>query len=341
MKILFICCKERFLCVNSTYRDIIEYCKKISKYDITIIYTNIKYSVETFNNLNPEVVIFFDIDNLRYGNKFSFVFKKPVYLVSLDLFWFKQCSQCPYIKLCKGILTFSKASKLLKSYQDFFPNKYIGSLQGRYINTDIYKNYNRPKKYDILIYGSRSHINGKLYPSKIENHFADLEYVKNWEKHNKKKISDCHVFYPLRVKLELLLMKNKHKYNLKILENKGSIKCKIVNDSLAKLINESHLTLASCSRADILMDKYVEIAGSYSAILGNIPSDYHDLFKNNIVEVTEWMSDEEILSIIDKALKDKKKLWDMTKRLGDRVHKEYDLESAKNNMDNVFDEIFR
>ena len=54
------------------------------------------------------------------------------------------------------------------------------------------------------------------------------------------------------------------------------------------------------------MAKYFEIAASYSGILGNIPSDYNDLFKNNIVEVTEWMTDEEILFTIDEALKNKK-----------------------------------
>ena len=87
------------------------------------------------------------------------------------------------------------------------------------------------------------------------------------------------------------------------------------------------------------MAKYFEIPASYSAILGDIPSDYEDLFKGNIVEVTEWMSDEDILNIIDKALSDKEKLWEMTKRLGDRVHSECDLESGKKNMDEVFSNI--
>ena len=83
----------------------------------------------------------------------------------------------------------------------------------------------------------------------------------------------------------------------------------------------------------------METAASYSAILGNIPSDYEELFKNNIVEVTEWMCDEEILSIIDKALEDKEKLWKMTQRLGDRVHSEYNLDVAVKNIDKVFDNI--
>ena len=78
---------------------------------------------------------------------------------------------------------------------------------------------------------------------------------------------------------------------------------------------------------------------SYSGILGNIPSDYNDLFKNNIVEVNEFMTDEEILSTIDKALEDKQKLQEMINKLGDRIHKEYNLEAGTKNMDEVFDEL--
>ena len=89
------------------------------------------------------------------------------------------------------------------------------------------------------------------------------------------------------------------------------------------------------------MAKYLEIAGSYSGILGNIPSDYEDLFKNNIVEVTEWMSDEEILNIIDKSLEDKQKLQEMISKLGDRIHNEYSLKESVKDMDEVYDEILR
>ena len=48
-----------------------------------------------------------------------------------------------------------------------------------------------------------------------------------------------------------------------------------------------------------MMHKYLEISASKSVILGNIPSDYEDIFRGNIVEVTEFMSDNDIL---DKTL---------------------------------------
>ena len=113
----------------------------------------------------------------------------------------------------------------------------------------------------------------------------------------------------------------------------------VANEDLSRLINESWMTLTCCTRADIAMAKYFEIAGSYSAILGDIPTDYMSLFKNNIIEVTEWMTDEEIINIIDNALSDKNKLTIMTKRLGDIIHSDYNLESAVNDMDNIFDSL--
>ena len=43
------------------------------------------------------------------------------------------------------------------------------------------------------------------------------------------------------------------------------------NANLSKLINQSYLTMATCSRADIAMAKYFEIAGSYSTIFLPVP----------------------------------------------------------------------
>lgn len=331
-KILFICCKQRYLCKNRTYLDIVEKIKKRSKYNITIIFTNDNYSEKDFKKLNPDLTIFFEIDKIRSGDKFNFVFKKPVYVLSLDLFYLNDCINCPYIKKCKGIFTFSASSNILNNYKRIFPEKKIGFIGERSINTNIYTNYNLKKKYDILFYGSRD------IKTLMENHDADKKYKELWEKYNKKKLENKHYFYPLRVKLYNILSKYKHKYNIKFLEDCGSLKAqKMVNEKLSQLINESHITVASSSRADILMAKYIEIAGSYSAILGNIPTDYRNVLENNIIEVTEWMSENEIINRIDRALNNKKELWRMTRRMGDFVHKNYNI----NTNVKFFDEIIK
>lgn len=139
------------------------------------------------------------------------------------------CSKCAYIKKCTGIINFSQRSKLLKSYKDVFPNKYIGSLQGRYINTDIYKNYNLPKKFDILIYGSRNCMTERTT-------YQDQDYKKKWEKYHNKKLPSKYYFYPLRKKIE-----GKNDINTgsikKYVGNKVNLE---LNDILRKSLEYSH-----------------------------------------------------------------------------------------------------
>jgi hypothetical protein len=331
--------------IGKTYSDILTEYIKNTKNIVDILYNdNINELLDYFRNIHPDMIIFFTTDKICHGDNanfpLSFIFKLGINIsvCSLDLFYFKNCTNDPYIQKCNNIIHFSYASKLLKSYKNFFPQKNIFELKGRFVNTNRFKNYGLEKKYDILIYGSRG--GGSCGKNKIETHLADNEYKNKYESYYGKELEKEHFFYPLRIKIEKLLLQNSHKYNLKILETATIFNAPIANEDLSKLINESYLTLSCCTRADIAMAKYFEIPASYSAILGNIPSDYEDLFKGNIVEVTEWMSDEEILSIIDNALEDKEKLREMTKRLGDRVHCEYNLDEGIKNMDEVFVKCF-
>ena len=325
--------------IGKTYHDIIVHYSKNSTNKISIVYTDHyqNYNKEWFINENPDIVVFLDTDTLRFANQFGYVFELSckTFASSLDLFYFNNCRNCHWIQKCTGLLHFGYASKLLTSYKEHFPEKIIKSFKGRFVNSERYKNYNLEKKYDILIYGTRQYMND------IEPHNADKDYKQTWEQYNKQSLPNQHNFYPLRVKLEQLLLKHPDKYRLHILPGACIYDAPVANEDLSKLINQSWLTMATSSRADIPMSKYLEIGASYSGILGNIPSDYNDLFKNNIVEVTEWMTDEEILSTIDKALEDKQQLQEMINMLGDRMHKEYNLDAGVEDMDAVFDEIIK
>jgi hypothetical protein len=340
MRIILIAEKQHYRdWIGKTYHDILVHYSKNSKNKISVVYTdNYKnYNKQGFINENPDIIVFLDTDTLRFANLFSYVFELncKIFASSLDMFYFNKCINCYWIQKCTGLLHFGYASKLLTSYQQHFPEKIIKSFKGRFVNSHRYKNYNLEKKYDIFIYGTRHYMNY------IEPHNADKDYKQNWEQHNNKLLPNEHNFYPLREKLEQLLLKHKHKYRLHILPNASIFDAPVANEDLSKLINQSWLTMATSSRADIPMSKYFEIGASYSGILGNIPSDYNDLFKNNIVEVTEWMTDEEILSTIDRALEDKQKLQEMINRLGDRMQQEYNLDAGVKDMDEVFDEIMK
>jgi hypothetical protein len=330
MNIIIIAEKQHYRnWTGKTYYDILTYYKNNSCNNVTLFFSDDNYSYDIIRELNPNIIIFFETNKLTISNDYIFELNIPVFYCGLDIFYFNICTSCPNIQQCSGIIHFSKASYLENSYKKYFPNKIITHFDGRFINSDRYKNYNKEKIYDILIYGTRKYIND------VEKHEADEIYKSKYENIYGESLNNQCNFYPLRTKMEHILTKNSQKYRLKIINEACIYDAPVANESLSQLINESYMTLSCCTRADIAMAKYFEIPASYSAILGDIPTDYQDLFKGNIVEVNEWMSDDEILQIIDKALEDKEKLWEMTKRLGDRVHKEYNLEAGTRNMDTV------
>ena len=161
---------------------------------------------------------------------------------------------------------FGHASNLLSSYKEHFPNKIIKSFKGRFINSDRFQRYPKYKKqYDILIYGSRGksvkepNSNAWIGANEIEKHNADIKYKLEWEQHNKKTLPENWLFYPLRVRIEELLLKHPDKYRLYIVPNACIFNAPVANEDLSKLINMSWLTMSTCSRADIPMAKYFEI----------------------------------------------------------------------------------
>jgi hypothetical protein len=113
----------------------------------------------------------------------------------------------------------------------------------------------------------------------------------------------------------------------------------VANENLAMLINQSYLTIACPSIADVLFHKHLEIPASKSVILGSYPTEYSDLFKGNIIEVNEFMDDEEIITIIDNALSDKQKLLDMSETFYKKIHEEHNLLKACENFNEILDKI--
>jgi len=315
MKILLIIAHDRYReCAVKNYHDLINYYINNSKNDIKYFYTDIRFHTKIYKLLKywkPELIGFFDVDIIRFGEKFDYLFNKniPVYSVSEDMHWgFEKMKKCLYINKCFSLIKFDKSIKIINEYQNYFKDKYITYFDSRFLNMKKFKNYNLEKKYDILIYGNRRYS-----------------------------------VYPLRGYLNDILIKYQNKYKIKILRNSGSFsanKRKLpINEELSKLINQSYLTVASSSVKDVLLQKYIEISASYSCILGNIPSDYKNLFTGNIIEININMTEKEIIDIIDKALSNKKKLLEMTNRLHEIIIKEHNLDCGVKNFDKVFENI--
>lgn len=317
------------------YYNMLMNCAKKSKHKIHIHWTDKDPSRTP--NINYDLIVFFDIDTLRSYNKFSFLKSKgvPMCAACIDFFWFDNCVKDKGIQNMDVIIFLQKATKLIASYQKVFPEKHITNIQSRYIDTNTFKNYGLEKIYDIVIYGSRD---GRV---QLQNHDVDIEYITKYKEKTGVSLKDKHYFYPLRVRLEELLLRNMDKYRVKIIDQVGSINSKINGVALSKILNQSYLTIVTCSRADILMKKYLEAVASHSGLLGNIPSDYRNLFENNMVEVDEFMTDDEILSRIDEFLNDKTSAIKKIDYLHEQIHKYHSFDNAVEDFDDVFEKLVK
>lgn len=312
------------------------------KYNITIFWTDEEsmFVESKVRAINPELIVIFEINNFQPATKhFDFVFSLgiPIYFFMDDTYYInRNTSVCEYTQKVDGIILWYKNEKAKRSYQRAFPKKKILNVSSRFVNTNTYKDWGLPKKYDILLYGSRIY----HYEYKREPNEAIQDYIKQYETQtntivdNDTKVS----FYPLRCKMLSVLSKIDSKYNVRIVPE-GCYDSRVANEELSKLINESHLTITCSSIADVLLHKYLEISASKSVILGDVPSDYHDLFHDKVVNINSFMSDDEIIQIIDNALKDKTNLTQKGEELYDIVHKEHNLEQASSSFTQVIDEI--
>ena len=276
------------------------------------------------NKYNIKIIIQFCIGVSTYNNIDKKINKHYVYILDNHNFNNQNINNI--------ILPYQ--NNLLKST---YLTKNILNFKSRYFDNKVFKDHKLEKKYDILIYGTRN------FPYNILNN-ENLQVIINYKKDYKKKINkECPNkidFYELRTKLENILIKYRHKYNIRILDNGKNIKSyPITGENLSKLINQSYMTVCCSSVCDLLFYKHLEISASNSVILGDYPSDYEETFKNNIVKIDKFMSEEKIINKIDEALSDKKSLLEKSQKLHDIIHKEHCLENSIEDFKNIIDKI--
>lgn len=331
-------------CIGKTSYNFVSNLANCPNNKITIFYTDQSPS-EVCNNIveiNPDLIVVFDI-NCFHGqtNQFAFIFdfNKPVYLFLDDSYYISSITgRCNNTQRVNGIIFWYKSDAVVNSYKIRYPDKKILNMSSRFVNTSIYKDYGLDKKYDILFYGSHTF----SYEYKNEDIISIQNWVKKYENINNTVINYKIKFYPLREKILRIINNNLHKYNVCILPEATISNCFCAaNEELAKLINQSYLTIACPSIADVLFHKHLEISASKSVILGNYPSDYADLFEGNIIKVDEFMSDEEIISIIDNALSNKEKLIEMSNDFYHKIHNQHNLDLSIPDFERVISEIFQ
>ncbi len=327
---------------TNTRQDMYNYVKNNNKdFNIHIFFTD--HDQGNLRNkileISPVIILFFDISTFtQYTKRHTYVFELglscKIGLFIEDTYYTTSAHRCEYMKKVDFIVFWYKNQLIKESYQKIFPNTLITWIDSRFINIEKYKDYNLEKKYDILLYGSR-----KCFGTYKKQEIKTIQNsIKKYEEfHNVNYSLETNFnFYSLRGKLFDLLEKNKDKYNVLLCPEIGDF---ALDEKLSRLINQSYLTIVCSTMADVMVFKHLEIPASKSVILGSYPSDYKELYEGNIIEINEFMSDDEILKTIDNALADKNKLEEMSNRIYNKVREEHNLDKALESFNRLFNEV--
>ncbi len=130
-----------------------------------------------------------------------------------------------------------------------------------HIDTSIFKNTNKDKEYDIILYGS-------IHP-----------------KH-----------YPFRKRLFELILANQDKFKVLYLTQPDTFDPEKCEYGLADKINKSKIGIATKSIYDYLVGKYFEISCCNSIVAGDMATDGISIFNDNYIKLENSMSDDEIIN---------------------------------------------
>jgi len=173
-----------------------------------------------------------------------------------------------------------------------------------HIDTELYKERGLPKIYDVLFYGNT-----------------------NQER------------YPFRNRLRRLLASSR--LRIRIIEHPGAHvfdeeRC---SEGLARIINQSEISIATPTVGDYLVAKYFEISAAGSVVAGKMATQGQPIWKEHYVQLEEDMSDLEILGRLTAALKDKDSLQRKREFMGEVVRQEYSLDRYIERFTAVLQEI--
>ena len=173
-----------------------------------------------------------------------------------------------------------------------------------HIDTELYKDRGLPKIYDVLFYGNTS-------PER----------------------------YPFRNRLRGLLASSSLK--VRFIEHPGAHvfdeeRC---SEALARIINQSEISIATPSAGNYLVAKYFEISAAGSVVAGKMATQGRQIWAENYVQLEEDMSDLEILARLTAALKNKDSLQRKRDVMCKVVRQEYSLDRYVERLTAVLKEI--
>ena len=162
-----------------------------------------------------------------------------------------------------------------------------------HINTSIFRFKNKPKIYDILLFGS---------------------------------VEPRH--YPFRHRLFELILNNPMLscLTIKHIKKPEEFDPDICEDGLADIISSSRITVSTESKYGYLVAKYFEIASCKSLIAGNMPKDGVEIFRDNYLHLNNEMRDDEIIEKLLDCLNNYGEYKEKIEFISDKINKEYNLD---------------
>lgn len=175
-----------------------------------------------------------------------------------------------------------------------------------HIDTSIYRDHGIEKVTDVLIYG-------KVKPED----------------------------YPFRRRLAELLPRTSLRVDA--IEHPGE-RGKgrgVTGEALARRINQAWMTIATPSRYDYLLAKFLEIAACGSVVAGKLAREAEPIWRGRYVRLDEGMTDEEIVRRLEAALADKRKLKAMAGAMVEPIRREFGYERYLPRLRDILNDVHR
>ncbi len=172
-------------------------------------------------------------------------------------------------------------------------------------------------------------------PHHIDINIFNKEFNKENKKYDLLLFGSIHpTHYPFRKRLyELILSKKEEFGNVKFIEKPESYNPEICENGLATLLSESKISFSTKSKYDYLVAKYFEIPACSCLLMGDIPLDSTIDLKENIVELKNTMTDDEIINKIKDTLANYDKYTDKIIRYQKFVIDNYNLDKYFEKLD--------
>ena len=221
--------------------------------------------------------------------------------------------------------------------EDFYESKKIHQFCTKYsLNNIVYSMKHQFFKEKLLrfnknynIYTLHHYFQLNMFPNKIEKKEYDILLYGFCQ--NKR--------YPLRAFFKKVLEKNKDKFRIKIipLPHYKLKPWSVIGNQLYKEISKSYITIATTSKYDFFLKKYQEIPLCGSMIMGNIPTNYSDIYKEDTIINIESMNENEIIQKIRNNLSDKKRLLEKTEKLQKKMREMFCMKNVYIELKNILE----